>query len=242
MCIRDRVGRERGGGHATFGALALTRHTPDPTTGGDGSIVYVRDLDRGDAWSVGYAPAGRSADRYEVQRQGDVVGIRRVDGDIETRMEIAITDGAEIRRITLTNHGDETRRLDVTTYLEVVLNSAAGDHGHPAFSKLFVQTDRLADLDALVAERRLRSPDDTPLAVVHTLVPDDGPDGAAAFETDRMRFIGRGRTLAAPAALDADAALSGTVGAVLDPILSLRRAVTLAPGETTGLTLSLIHI
>src|ERR1019366_4227569 len=48
------------------------------------------------------------------------------------------------------------------------------------------------------------------------------------WETDRMRFLGRGRGPDDPIALDGRA-LSGTTGAVLDPILSLRTRLRLAP-------------
>ena len=57
-------------------------------------------------------------------------------------------------------------------------------------------------------------------------------------ETDRARFIGRGRSLAAPAAMDANIKLSGTTGAVLDPIFSLRGRITIAPDESTHLAFS----
>ena len=47
-----------------------------------------------------------------------------------------------------------------------------------------------------------------------------------------MRFLGRGRTPANPAALDAGSRLSRTTGPVLDPIFSLRRRVGLEAGMT----------
>jgi N,N'-diacetylchitobiose phosphorylase len=222
-----------GGGASTFAGYALTRWTADRTRDCDGFFVYLRDLDSRAVWSAGHQPVDRAAERYEA----DLAAARivREDDGIETRLEVrAAAEGdAELRRITLTNRGDRTRRIEVTTLAELVLNTPGGDAAHPAFSKLFVQTGWMADRASLVAWRRLRSPDDEPLWTVHRLLSVDGD--APAFETDRARFIGRGRTLAAPAALDADAALSGTVGNVLDPVFSLRRVVTLAPGESAAL-------
>ena len=52
-----------------------------------------------------------------------------------------------------------------------------------------------------------------------------------SYETDRMRFIGRHRTLAAPVALDGKLPLSNTEGPVLDPIVSIRQQVILKPNE-----------
>ena len=48
-------------------------------------------------------------------------------------------------------------------------------------------------------------------------------------ETDRARFLGRGRSTRDPVALETDGPLSGTTGAVLDPIFALRTRVRLEP-------------
>ncbi len=224
-----------GGGGSSYRGFALTRWTADRTRDADGFFVYLRDADSGDVWSAAHQPTRRAADAYDARLGAGRAEIVRRDGDIETRLEVrlAAEGDAELRRITLTNHGDRPRRIEVTTCAELVLNTPGGDAAHPAFSKLFVQTGWMADRRALVAWRRLRSPDDEPLWVIHRLLADDA--AAPEHETDRMRFIGRGRTLAAPAAMDAGARLSGTVGNVLDPVFSLRRAVTLQPGQSATL-------
>ena len=224
-----------GGGCSTFHGHALTRWTADRTRDADGFFVYLRDRDTGEGWSAGHQPIGRAADRYEARLKNGRAEIAREDGVVETRLEVrlAAEGDAELRRITLTNRGERTRRIEVTTYAELVLNTPAGDAAHPAFSKLFVQTGWMAERQALIAWRRLRSPDDEPLWLTHRLLADDG--GAPELETDRARFVGRGRTLARPAALVCDGPLSGATGNVLDPVFSLRRTVTLAPGESARL-------
>ncbi|HEX2210515.1 MAG TPA: hypothetical protein VHG93_22740 [Longimicrobium sp.] len=224
-----------GGGGSSYRGFALTRWTADRTRDADGFFVYLRDAESGYVWSAGHQPVGRAADAYEARLAGGRAEIIRRDGDVETRLEVrlAAEGDAELRRITLTNHGDRPRRIQVTTCAELVLNTPGGDAAHPAFSKLFVQTGWMADRASLVAWRRLRSPDDEPLQAIHRLLSDDA--AAPEYETDRARFIGRGRTLAWPAAMDADAGLSRSVGNVLDPIFSLRRTVTLAPGESATL-------
>ena len=220
-----------GGGYSAFGAHALTRWTPDRTQGADGIFLYLRDVDSGAVWSAGYQPTAAAPDRYDARFAAGRAEIVREDGGIETRTEVCVAReaDAELRRFTLTNRSDHARRVELTTYAEVVLNTPAADAAHPAFSKLFVQTGWLPERQALVAWRRLRSPEDEPLWLLHRLV---GLDGEPERESDRMRFIGRGRTLAAPCALESKARLGGTVGNVLDPVFSLRRVVTLEPGAS----------
>src|SRR5450432_1988542 len=220
-----------GTGSSHFGVLAITRRTPDRTRETDSFALYIRDLESGDYWSAGAEPVRHAADAYEaITHEGIVTLIREHDG-IRTTLEVTLATNtpAEERRLTIENLSGRARALDVTTYAELVLNTVIADTAHPAFSKLFVQTEWDDVREALLAKRRLRATDDEPLWVVHTLRSVGGAP-KLAWETDRMRFIGRGRTTARPRALDAGAELSGTTGAVLDPIFSLRAGVTLAAG------------
>ncbi len=232
-----------GAGQSMLGDLALTRYLPDRTRETSGFFIYVRDLDGGAYWSAGYQPVGGAPRRYDVESRDGAVTIAREDADIETRTIHLVSpdDDVELRQITLTNLGSRARRLDVTTYAEVVLNTPAADAGHPAFSKLFVQTENLVEAQALLARRRLRSPDDEPLWLMH-LLRTEGDDASAddlGWETDRMRFLGRGRSVIHPRAMDLGAPLTGTTGNVLDPIVSLRRVVRLAPGASATLVAAL---
>jgi cyclic beta-1,2-glucan synthetase len=224
---------DAGAGYSALEDVWLTRWTDDATRDCDGWFLYVRDRDTGAYWSAGHQPVQRPADRYEVQRGCDGVAIVREDDGIETRTEVRIAAHADVEwhRYTITNLGSRRRRLDLTTYVEVALNTLAADTGHPAFSKLFVQTERLANSGALMARRRQRDPEEKPLFLAHGLLAATSAPSQLEFETDRVRFIGRGRTLTAPLAMLDDTPLSGTVGSVLDPILSLRRSVDLASGE-----------
>ncbi|MGI9181142.1 MAG: hypothetical protein ACR2H9_11655, partial [Longimicrobiaceae bacterium] len=225
-----------GAGYSAFDGFALTRWMPDPTRDADGFFLYIRDLESGACWSAGHQPLQSPPQGYEVQLTPGRAEIVREDDQIQMRMEVCVApeEDVELRRLTFTNDSDRPRRLELTSYMEIVLNTPAADAGHPAFSKLFVQTAWVPEQQALVAWRRLRSPDDQPLCLVHRLV------GAAAgelqYETDRARFLGRGRTPANPRALDAAARLSSTVGNVLDPVFSLRRVVEIAPGATAQVT------
>ena len=225
-----------GTGSSHFGDLAITRRVPDRTRDTDAFALYVRDLDNGEYWSAGAEPVRRAGDTYEaIAVDGLITLVREHDG-IRTTLEVTLVPNgaAEERRLTIENLSGRARRLDVTTYAELVLNSPVADASHPAFSKLFVQTEWDDARQALLAKRRLRAMDDEPLWVIHTLrTAESAPK--LAWETDRMRFIGRGRTTARPKSLDAGAELSGTTGAVLDPIFALRAQVKLAPDASTQL-------
>jgi len=147
--------------------------------------------------------------------------------DIETvqAITVAAEDDAELRRITITNWSSRTRELEFTSYSELSLAPHAADTAHPAFAKLFVETEYAGD-GLLIAHRRLRSPEDNPIWSAHMLVatPDVLAEGVQ-FETDRAAFLGRGNTPASPDALRRE--LNGSVGTVVDPVFSLRCRIVL---------------
>src|SRR5262249_11862887 len=155
----------------------------------------------------------------------------RRDHDIDTRLEVAVSpeDDAEVRRISLTNRSERPREIELTSYVEVALGTLAEDLAHPAFGKLFIETEWVPESTALIARRRARAATDPTLIAFHALSIDGPARAQVEYETDRLRFLGRGRAPDDPQALDGRP-LSGTVGAVLDPILSLRTRVRLAPG------------
>ncbi len=224
-----------GGGGSHLGELQLTRWRGDLTTDADGWFLYLRDLDSGELWSAAHVPVQRPADRYEVQLGANRAVIVREDAQIVVRTDVVVAPDTnlECRRYTLTNTGTAHRRIQLTTYAAIALATADADAGHPAFSKLFIQTAYVASLGAIVASRRPRGADEHPVHLIHALV---CPPGTTAdpmeVETDRMRFIGRGRSTANPVALDPGHVLSGTTGDVLDPVVALRRVVELPAGAS----------
>ncbi len=228
-----------GAGYSTSRGLAVTRWREDRTCDAHGQFFYLRDARTGKRWSAGYQPLCVEPDEYEVTFATDKAEFRRVDAGIETRMDITISpdNHAEVRRLTFTNHDKNSHYLELTSYLEVVLSAQGADLAHPAFGKLFLETEYLPAAEALLCRRRPRTADQKPIWCVHVMATEGRRFGAAQFETDRARFLGRGRTPANPAALDDGAGpLSGTTGAVLDPILSLRRTFRVKAGSSVQFT------
>jgi cyclic beta-1,2-glucan synthetase len=208
--------------------IAVTRWREDPTLDDWGSYIYLRDVESGRVWSAGAQPSGAAPDAYSVVFNEDHAEFSRRDGTLITKMEVMLSaeEKGEVRRISVTNYGPVARTLDITSYAELALTQPATDMAHPAFAKLFVETEYLADSGALLATRRRRAPDEPEIWAAHLAV----ADGIPEVETDRARFIGRGRGLRDPAAMDGDEPLSGTVGTVLDAVFSIRRRVTVGPG------------
>ncbi len=226
-----------GSGYSRWRDIAVTRWREDPTCDAWGSYVFLRDVANGQVWSAGYQPVGREPDSYYVAYFEDRAEITRRDGPILTSTEIVVSpeDDAEVRRVSVTNEGTRAREIELTTYSEIVLATPDADSAHPAFSKMFVRTEFIADSGALLATRRTREPAEPELWAAHVSALEGDAIGGLQFETDRARFLGRGRDLRnAVSVLDARP-LSNTVGTVLDPVLALRRRVRIPPGHTVRL-------
>jgi cyclic beta-1,2-glucan synthetase len=223
-----------GSGYSRWRDIALTRWREDPTCDPWGSYVFVRDLSNGEVWSAGYQPSGREPDSYSAAFFEDRAEFSRQDGSLLTAMQIMVMseDDAEVRCVSLTNRGATPREIELTTYAEVVLGQPGADTGHPAFSKMFVQTEASLERGVLLATRRPRDLGQAQLWMVHFSAAQGAAGGTLEFETDRARFLGRGRELRNAAAIVDGRALSNTAGTVLDAVLALRRRVRVAPGET----------
>jgi cyclic beta-1,2-glucan synthetase len=216
-----------GGGRSSFRDMDVTRWRADRTTDGGGQFVYVRDLETGDFWAAGHQPVCRSPESFEAVFAIDKADFRRRDGDIETHLEVTVSTEhpAEVRRLTVTNHDDEPRSVELTSYVELVMQTHNADLAHPAFVKLFVETEHLPALGALLCRRRPRAAGERPIWAVHVAAIDGPATGQPEFDTDRLTVVGRGRSLARPAMMDAGFKLAGRTGAVLDPVFCLRHIV-----------------
>jgi cyclic beta-1,2-glucan synthetase len=220
-----------GGGFSRWRDVDVTRWRSDVTLDAWGQFYYLRDLDRGTIWSATHQPICRPAAAFGVTFSPDKAEFERRDAGINALTEIVVSpeDDAEIRRLTLVNLSNRTRRLEVTSYLELALNAHNADRAHPAFSKMFIETAALADHRALLAWRKPRVANEPAVYSAHLLSLPTGVDGEVAYETDRARFLGRGRGPESPVSVDRP--LTNTVGSVLDPIFSLRCRLTIEPGE-----------
>jgi cyclic beta-1,2-glucan synthetase len=223
-----------GSGYVRWNDVAVTRWREDPTCDEWGSYCFLRDVESGEVWSAGYQPTGAAPDDYQASFTEDRAEISRRDGTLVTQTELIVSpeDNAEVRRVCVANHGTRQREIELTSYAELALARQADDLAHPAFAKLFVQTEFVPHLGAIIATRRRRSDKDPQIWAAHLAVVEGNHQTEVQFETDRARFLGRGRTIRHPAAVIEGWPLSNTEGAVLDPIFSLRRRVSVPRGAT----------
>ena len=222
-----------GAGYSRWRDVAVTRWREDATRDDWGSFVFLRDTQSGKIWSACAQPVGRDAEGHEVVFGEDHAEFVHRDGELTTTMDVLVSgehDG-EVRRVSVANSGRRPREIELTSYAEVVLTTAAADDRHPAFAKMFVQTEHLAEFGALVATRRPRSHEEPRVWAAHFAVVEGDVAADPQYESDRARFLGRGRTVGAAAAIMNDLPLSNTAGTVLDPIFSLRSRVTVPPGK-----------
>jgi cyclic beta-1,2-glucan glucanotransferase len=226
-----------GGGASSCRGRAVTRWRQDGTRDPGGQYLYLRDVRSGRTWSAMHQPTGADAEGDVVTFTMEKATFQREDDGIGTRLDVAVSpeDDVEVRRLEVTNHGERARELEITSYAEIVLAPAADDLAHPSFGKLFVESEYLAESAALLCRRRPRAPDDAEVFAVHVIGQEGRTQGPVEWETDRERFLGRGRSPVSPQALDGRP-LSGTTGVLLDPIVSLRQRIRLAPGGVARLS------
>jgi cyclic beta-1,2-glucan synthetase len=213
------------GGGLEWQGLALTRYEPDASRDDGGLWTYLRDEDSGRVWLATSAEGRTTFAMHKAEfhlREGGI--------SVHVDVTVAPADDVEVRHITLRNETDQPRRLTVTTAGRPVLLDAEQARSHPAFSSLFVESERLVSLDGLLFARRPQSPKEERAVLVHRLVREGAAVTFVGYETDRAAFFGRCAGRNAPASLAAGSGwLRGRVGPVLDPVMSLMAGVELRP-------------
>jgi len=223
-----------GGGYSRWKDIAVTRSREDSTRDNWGTFCYLRDTANGAFWSTTYQPTLNPSATYQVNLSEACAAFRCYEQGIDAHTEISVspTDDIEVRRIGLTNRSVARKVIDLTSYAEVVIALAAADAAHPAFSNLFVQTEILREQQAIACHRRSGAGDHAAPWMFHLIVPTEADLGDISYETDRMRFIGRGNTLFNPQAMRDVAALSDSEGSVLDPIVAIQCRIILDPEQS----------
>jgi cyclic beta-1,2-glucan synthetase len=221
-----------GDGFSKFEDRMLYRWRPD-IYANTGNYIYVRDVASGRYWSTTYHPSKVEPDDYQVIFGPYKAEFKRRDGDITSYMTVSLdsVQPFEIRKITFTNHGKEEKQLEVTSYLEVADDTWLAELSHPAFNKLFLESEYLEEEQIFLAKRRRRKEEDKPY-LMHMICTEGKPCKRVECENDRKRFIGRNNTLEKPDSVVNGVAYFNNSGFCTDPIMSLRVRLCIKAGET----------
>jgi cyclic beta-1,2-glucan synthetase len=228
-----------GTGFSSWKGIAINRWREDPTCNGWGTFMLLRDTANSMTWPAGYMPQLNAPDTCWAEFTEEKAEIHRTDGTLATTLECLVSpeDNAEARNLSIVNSGKSARTLDVTTYMELALSHADADAAHPAFSKLFVKTEYLPDLETLIATRRKRSPHDPDIWVAQFILVNGRAPEALQYETSRAQFIGKGHDMLSADAMTGDTPLGAATGFVLDAVFAYRLRTRLRPGQKVTCTL-----
>ncbi len=227
-----------GSGYSRWNDLAVTRWQPDPTEDRLGTYLFISDAETGEWWSATAEPKQAPDETLQTLFSDDKATFVKSVGTLRSEVEcIVISEGnGEGRRIAIVNEGTTDRQIDVTSFAELALAPEISDSAHPAFSKMFVETEISEDKSTIFASRRKRDKNDPDIAYGHFVTGGSGFGREVEAETDRRAFIGRGRSIANAAAFDPGAKLSGAHGFVLDPVAAIRRRIRVPARKKVSLT------
>lgn len=220
-----------GGSYSRWKEFAVTRWREDSTCDNWGMFSYVRDVATGEFSSVNYQPTKGVIENFKtVFSEAYAEYSRRVMLlDLHTEVVVSPEDDVELRRLRIHNRTKTRRIIEFTSYAEIVLAPQSADLAGPGFSNLFIETELLPELQAIIATRRPQDGVQNQPWLCHLLNVYSEKPYTLSFETDRVRFIGRGRSLSEPLAMIEKGDLSNTMGAVLDPIIAIRCQLQLEP-------------
>lgn len=221
-----------GGGGSEWDGVALIPWQADGTVSANGHWFYVKDLDDGSVFSVTADPVGGDATGCTAEFGLHRADFQRREHGLFCRMSVAVASqhDVEARRLTLHNESNRPRRLLVAGFAELALAPAREFFRHPAFARLFVESECLTDESMLVFRRRPRGSHEKPLYLGHTVMAAPGLAYRFGWDCERGGFLSRGGDPSRPRALRGG--LEGFLaraGAVLDPAIATAVEFELPP-------------
>lgn len=226
-----------GSGYSKKEDMFISRWKEDSTDSDNGIFFFIKDIKENKYFSATYQPVKNQGDEYSAIFTQNKIQFKRRDNELVTETNIAVSseENGEVREISITNRSQNEKIIEVTSYSEVTLAPYNSDAVHPAFSNLFIKTEYVDDQNCLLAYRRPRAKNQNKPWLMQKLIVEGESIGAIQYETSRVNFIGRNKNLQNPEVIKEDMILKNTVGAVLDPILSIRKRIKVKPDETVKL-------
>lgn len=224
------------------GQNRITRSFQDLVKDNWGKYFYIRDLDRNIFWSATYKPVMLAYEKFQVIHGIGYSKFIQQYAAIESELTVFVTahDPVEVFQLKLTNHSDEVRHLDVTSYAEWLLGFAPDEHRE--FHKLFITTSVDMPKSMVLARKNLWGfPDnlgrhnnmDWPYTAFMA-----ASEPLKSFDCDKETFIGMYHNDDKPQAM-LDSQLSGHCGRFTDAIAALQVAATLDPGQSKTVVFTL---
>lgn len=225
-----------GDGFSSYNNTMLYRFRADRYAN-TGHYIYIKDMSQGRIWSTTYHPTNAEPEEYQVIFTPYQAEFKRKDGEVSAHTVVSLSPdhNLEIRKVTLTNHSKEQKQFELTSYLEVVADSHMAELSHPAFNKLFIESEYLEEAAVFLSKRRSNKGGANPY-LMHMVKTGSNLVKKTEFENDRLKFIGRNHTLQDPEAVVNSTPFSNRSGFCNDPIMSLRVSISLNAGETGSIS------
>ncbi len=208
----------------------LTPFANDPVSDPTGEAIFVRDDESGEAWSPTPGPVARNvgSGRCVIRHSAGLSQFARVTHGIDHDLDVFVdaVDPVKFSLLTLTNRGIAARTLSVFVYHEWVLGPPHDGQ------QLQVVTEIDETTGAMFARNAYNQDYARHVAFAYASEP------PVSITGDRRSFIGRNGDLSKPAAVG-HTALSGRIGAGLDPCAAFQLRCVLQPGESRRLVLLL---
>ncbi len=195
-----------------------------------GIFFAIKDVKNKNIWTSSYACSEFS--KYNISFMPDKVKQELVNNNIKSKIEttIASEEGTEIRRLTLNSENQEEVTLEVSAYFEPILSTKEQDYAHQAFNNLFLITRYDQETSSLIVKRKNRDANIKEMRMIVNLSTNSEVVGDLEYEIDSERFFGRGN-IGVPVMVKNSIPFSKKIGLVTEPIIALKKTVSIKPKE-----------
>ena len=221
----------KGEGYSRYKDYFINKFIPESNEA-QGILFYMKNIKNKRIWTINDANYLSKADKYEISFAEDKNKIKRIDGQIESDCFITISpnEPLEIRRVRLKNNGIEPETIEITAVLEPLLEKLETYIGHPAFQNLFLRYEHDKENNAFIVQRKGREQNENQIYMATTFFTNEETLGDLEYEIDKAKFQGRGN-FDIPNMIKNSKPFSNSLDLSLNPILALRKVITLEPQQ-----------
>lgn len=221
----------KGAGYSKYEDILINRYQKNADVE-QGIFFFFKNVKTKRIWTANQMSYLAKPDKYTMCFMPDKNKITRQDGSIETIMKIGISpeEPVELRKIELVNHGLEDETIEISSFLEPVLSTQAQDTSHPSFNNLFLNYEYIEELGAIVVNRRRKNAAEKQIYLGVCLGTENETIGELEYEVDKEKFYGR-NNIGVPRTVQNSSPLGKQIGYTTDPIISMKRTISIKPEE-----------